>query len=81
MAVLSDSVRVVALEVLVQARSVLLEVRVDHGECVELSQSGRGQLETVHRPFFIPLSASRIQTHVADLGDSQDQPFRGQSER
>ena len=33
-AVLGDSVRVVALEVLVQARSILLEMRVGHGVCV-----------------------------------------------
>jgi len=47
MAVLGDSVCVIALEVLMQARSVLLEMRVGHGECV--AQPVLGQLETVHQ--------------------------------
>lgn len=28
----------------------------------------------MYRPFFIPLSVAWFQTHVADLGDSQEQP-------
>lgn len=64
-----------------QARGILLKVRISHGECANSASLRRGQFETVHPPFFIPLSASRIQTHVADLGDSQDQPFHGQIKR
>ena len=55
MTVFSNGVCVVALEVLVQARGVLLEMSVRHGEVDDerIDGLGRGQLETVHLPFFI----------------------------
>ena len=35
----------------------------------------------MHLPFFIPLSVEWIQTHIANLGDSQEQRLRWKARR
>ena len=53
MTVFGNGMRVVALEVLVQARGVLFEMSVRHCDVDDerIDGLGRGQLETVHLPF------------------------------
>lgn len=80
---LGDGMRVIALKVLVQACGVLLEVCVGHGECSAERQTvwdeGNSKRCTVLSLYL--LSVARIQTHVADLGDSQEQPLQFEVKR